>query len=189
MSALSVRLDRILDQITSDDFLNGRSLAGDLPFWVFDYPPSEEETVRAHVPFLLTQAPKRRRGMKIAHVHLLELVREVLEARNLRAKVDEKYQTKGSDFILGHLVKILDGGKLARAIKDRVDDDADMVMLTGVGSAYPIVRTHNLLNALQPLLGSKPLVVFYPGRYDGQSLSLFGDLTDKPYYRAFRLAD
>ena len=38
-------------------------------------------------------------------------------------------------------------------------------------------------------MGSTPLVLFYPGVYDGQSLRLFGTLEDKPYYRAFRLVD
>jgi hypothetical protein len=33
----------------------------------------------------------------------------------------------------------------------------------------------------------KPLVMFYPGRYDGQSLRLFSKLTDDNYYRAFSL--
>ena len=30
-------------------------------------------------------------------------------------------------------------------------------------------------------------VVFYPGRYDGQSLRLFGKLKNNNYYRAFKL--
>jgi hypothetical protein len=38
-------------------------------------------------------------------------------------------------------------------------------------------------------MGHTPLVLFYPGIYDGQSLRLFGTLKDKPYYRAFRLVD
>lgn len=189
MSSLSDRLDTILDKITSDDFLTGRTLAGDIPFWVFDYPPAEEETVREHIPFLLAQAPKKRRGMKIAYINLLELVRDILEVRNLRSKAEQMFRTKGSDVVLKNLAGPLDGAKVANAIGERVAPDADMVIVAGVGSAYPIIRTHNLLNALQPLLGNKPLVVFYPGRYDGQSLSLFGDLNDKPYYRAFRLAD
>jgi hypothetical protein len=29
--------------------------------------------------------------------------------------------------------------------------------------------------------------VFYPGSYDGQGLRLFDRLTDRNYYRAFRL--
>lgn len=36
-------------------------------------------------------------------------------------------------------------------------------------------------------MGHTPLVMFYPGRYDGQSLCLFGKLKNDNYYRAFRL--
>jgi hypothetical protein len=64
---------------------------------------------------------------------------------------------------------------------------ADLLVITGVGSAYPLLRTHRLLNCLQPLLKRVPLVVFYPGKYTGQSLSLFGRLADDNYYRAFQL--
>jgi hypothetical protein len=64
-----------------------------------------------------------------------------------------------------------------------------MLILTGVGTAYPLIRTHNLLNNLQPHMGETPLLLFYPGRYDGQTLQLFGVLGEKPYYRAFRLVD
>jgi hypothetical protein len=36
-------------------------------------------------------------------------------------------------------------------------------------------------------MGRTPLVMFYPGRYDGQSLRLFGKLKNTNYYRAFKL--
>ena len=45
----------------------------------------------------------------------------------------------------------------------------------------------SLLNNLQPVMGKTPLVMFYPGRYDGQSLRLFGKLKNNNYYRAFKL--
>jgi hypothetical protein len=32
-----------------------------------------------------------------------------------------------------------------------------------------------------------PVVMFYPGMWNGQSLSLFGTITDGNYYRAFPL--
>jgi hypothetical protein len=63
--------------------------------------------------------------------------------------------------------------------------EQDLVLVSGVGSAYPLLRTHNLHHRM----GSTPLVLFYPGVYDGQSLRLFGTLQDRPYYRAFRLVD
>ena len=44
----------------------------------------------------------------------------------------------------------------------------DLVLVSGVGSVWPLLRTHSLLNNLQPVMGRTPLVLFYPGRYDGQ---------------------
>jgi len=43
------------------------------------------------------------------------------------------------------------------------------------------------LNSLHSLLGHKPVVLFYPGYYDGQAMSLFGKIPSNNYYRAFRL--
>jgi hypothetical protein len=44
-----------------------------------------------------------------------------------------------------------------------------------------------LLSALHPHMSHTPLLMLYPGVYDGQSLKLFNTLTDDNYYRAFRL--
>ena len=48
----------------------------------------------------------------------------------------------------------------------------DLVIVSGVGSVWPLLRSHTLLNNLHPIMGKTPLVMFYPGRYDGQSLRL-----------------
>lgn len=76
-----------------------------------------------------------------------------------------------------------------------------LVLLSGIGSAYPIVRSHELLNNLHRHMESTPLVMFYPGVYDSISLKLFGkaglafdassaDRKRKAQcYRAFRLVD
>jgi hypothetical protein len=44
-----------------------------------------------------------------------------------------------------------------------------------------------LLNNLHAVMGQTPLVLFYPGRFNGQTLRLFGKLTNDHYYRAFKL--
>jgi hypothetical protein len=66
-------------------------------------------------------------------------------------------------------------------------EEADIVIMTGVGNAWPLLRSHTLLNNLHALMEKTPLVMFYPGVYDGQGLSLFGCVEDRNYYRAFRL--
>jgi hypothetical protein len=40
---------------------------------------------------------------------------------------------------------------------------------------------------LQPVMGKTPLVLFYPGKYDGKSLKPFNRINSDSYYRAFKL--
>jgi hypothetical protein len=68
----------------------------------------------------------------------------------------------------------------------QVGQNHDIVFLTGVGSAFPLIRGHEVLNNLHDKLDRKPLVLFYPGKYTMQELVLFGIL-EANYYRAFRL--
>jgi hypothetical protein len=184
------RLDRILERVISDDFLRGRGLGNEIPFYAFDYPPEREPAVREHLRFLLTQIPKQRPDLRLAHVNLLELIVQTLRERNLYERSLVRQAMQGDAALARALAAPLDAGKLAEALVQQAPPEQhDLVFLSGVGSAYPLLRTHNLLNNLHHRTGSTPLVLFYPGRYDGQSLRLFGILPDKPYYRAFRLVD
>ena len=63
----------------------------------------------------------------------------------------------------------------------------DIVFITGVGKVYPFMRSHSILNNLHHVFDTLPLVLFFPGTYDGQSLKLFGRLEDQNHYRAFQL--
>ena len=189
-SDFNERLDKILDRLTSDAFLQGKGLGNEIPFYAFDYPPERELEVRAHLLFLLAQIPKRRPGLRFVHINLFELIVRHLKNRGFYEKALVMQQQKGDEATLKALAAPLDAGKLAAIFADEAKPaDHDLVLVSGVGSAYPLLRTHNLLNNLHHHLGSTPLVLFYPGVYDGQSLRLFGTLQDKPYYRAFRLVD
>jgi hypothetical protein len=189
-SDFTERLNKILDRITSDDFLHGKGLGNEIPFYAFDYPPERELEVRDHIAFLLSQLPKRRLGLRFVHVNLFNLIIRYLKDRGFYDKAVELQKKKGDEALLKALAAPLDAGKLAQVFTDEVKpDQQDLVLVSGVGSAYPLLRTHNLLNNLHHRMGSTPLVLFYPGVYDGQSLRLFGTLQDKPYYRAFRLVD
>lgn len=73
-------------------------------------------------------------------------------------------------------------------IKEQLGDH-NVVLITGVGKVYPFVRSHNILNNLQEILDKIPVIMFFPGKYDGLSLRLFDRFKDDNYYRAFRLVD
>ncbi|PKP59551.1 DUF1788 domain-containing protein, partial [Candidatus Atribacteria bacterium HGW-Atribacteria-1] len=65
--------------------------------------------------------------------------------------------------------------------------NSDLILVSGVGTIWPWVRAHSLLNNLQNVTGNVSLLLFYPGKYTGQSFQLFGRLKSDNYYRAFRL--
>ena len=189
MTSLQARLDQIRPRITSGDFLEGRGLGKDVPFYAFDYPAVAERKVSEHLDWLLDDIAKKS-DIRIGHVNVLELAIEQLKNRGLYEKALSMEETKGVPALLNAIKGPLESGKLATALMARfADQTPDMVLLTGVGAAYPLVRTHSLLNNLQPLLDSTPLILFFPGRFNGQSLQLFEELQETPYYRAFRLVD
>lgn len=188
MSRLEERLNQILPLLLSEDFRANRGLGNEVPFYAFDYPPEHEEAVREHIAFVVAQLQRNTPPVRVAHINLFAALIEMLESRGFYDRAIAVQTEKGNAALGKALQGPLKPQKVANYLVDRWPlADHELYLISGVGTAYPLMRTHNLLNNLQPLLGDTPLVLFFPGEYDGQSLRLFGRLPDKPYYRAFRL--
>jgi hypothetical protein len=186
---LDERLNQIIPRITSREFLDSKGLGNEIGFWIFDYPPEREMDVRDFLNgTVLPALSKHVPTIRAATVNLLTLVSELLEERNLLEKAMEMQLDKGDESALAALRSVLKEDKLAQKIADQFDiPNLDLLILTGVGSVYPMLRTHTLLSALHPIMGKTPLLMFFPGKYDGHSLRLFNTLAEDHYYRAFRL--
>lgn len=186
--SLTQRLNEILSKITSTEFLGGKGLGNEIAFYIFDYPPEAEIRIREHILFLIAHIPKKRPGLKVKHINLFDLVIDHLEDRNLLEKSIQMQKNKGDTAIQKALAGVLKTEKLVQIFgKVTQPEEQDLVLVSGVGNVWPLVRSHNLLNNLQTVMGRTPLVMFYPGRYDGQTLRLFGKVKSNNYYRAFRL--
>ena len=187
--SLDERLNQILPRVTSQDFLESKGLGNEIGFWIFDYPPEREMEVRDFMantvlPSLSKQVPP----IRAEAVNLLDLVTSLLEERNLLEKAIEMQAGKGDDSALAALRSVLKEDKIAQKIAAQHEvANLDLLIITGVGAVYPMLRTHTLLSALHPVMGDTPLLMLFPGRYDGHSLRLFNTLAEDHYYRAFRL--
>jgi Domain of unknown function (DUF1788) len=183
------RLNQILPKISSDEFLNSKGLGNEIGFWIFDYPPEREMEMRDFLTrTVLTSLNKSQPPIRAGIINLFDLVIQLLQERQLLDKAIDMQRTKGDEAVMAALRPVLKEDKLAQKVVTLVDlDNIDVLILCGVGSAYPMLRTHTLLSALHPLMGRTPLLMFYPGRYDGYSLRLFNKLSEDHYYRAFRL--
>ena len=182
------RIDKILERLISTELLSNKGLGNEIGFYIFDYPPEFEMEMREHIAFLLRQIPKKKPDLRFCHIHLFELVIDYLKSRKLLERSIDTQHKKGNEHLLNALKGPLSGDKIAREfVRIAQPENNDLILVSGVGNAYPLLRSHNLLNNLHPLMDDTPLVLFYPGVYTGQGLKLFGKLKEINYYRAFQL--
>lgn len=182
------RLNKIIERLESKELLENQGLGNEIGFYIFDYPAEQELRVRDHIKFIIEHLGKKRPELRIKHINLFELIVSYLKKRNLLESALKLQREKGEEALRKALAGPLHEEKIAKAFMEEVQPAAyDIILLTGIGNAWPLLRSHTLLNNLHPLIQRTPLVVFYPGAYNGQELSLFGRLGDNNYYRAFRL--
>ena len=95
----------------------------------------------------------------------------------------------GSAYLLEQLNSAIGNGEFVAKIQYEPHEPGDVLMLTGVGEVFPFMRIHTLLEALQPYFSDVPILVMYPGEFDGRHVKLFNRLTPNDYYRAFNVID
>ena len=184
------RLDKIWDRISDQDFLANRGVANEVRYYVFDYEPCDELIIRDKIKALKKQNNPDADGFQIIEFDLYEMVISILEEKGYIDKCVKFEEQKGMEYLYTAVTKMLrltnDDNLIVNRILENTPETA-VVFLTGVGKVFPFVRSHNVLNNLHQVLDSVPVIMFYPGTWNGQSLSLFGTITDGNYYRAFPL--
>ena len=191
MKDIYQRLDEILPKISEPNFRENKGLGNEVGFYIFDYNPEYELLVRDRVEFIKERA-KSANGLNIIEFDLYDVIIEILDTKGYLKKNFEMEDKRGSEKVFNATKKALrltlDNDLVVKYIEERIDGN-DIVFLTGVGKAWPIIRSHTILNNLHRIVEKQPLVMFFPGNYDGGSLMLFDYLKDDNYYRAFQLVD
>ncbi len=186
---LSRQEEHLYAVLSSKRFLRMEGLGNEVPFFIYPYPPEDALEVaksKKRIKNRLSNA-----GIVVREVNLYDLSVEILKERGVweRLLALEPGQDK-ADFreLLQGMLDPQD--HLAPAIRAKIADGGfDIFFLTGIGEVFPYIRSHNVLNNLQSIVTGKPMLMFFPGRYEqsatlGSSLVLFGRLKDDQYYRA-----
>ncbi|SUY48141.1 Domain of uncharacterised function (DUF1788) [Clostridium putrefaciens] len=186
------RIDEILPKIIEPNFRKNKGLGNEIGFYIFDYEPEYELLVRDRVKFIKEKV-QGGYGLNIVEFDLYEIIIEMLEEKGYLKKNFEMEEKKGSEHVIFKATKSTlriteEDDVFVKYIGERLEG-ADIVFLTGVGKAWPIIRSHTILNNLHRVVEKQPLVMFFPGTYDGGTLMLFNSLKDDNYYRAFQLVD
>lgn len=191
LEILKARLNKIKEKICSPSFLSNEGIGNEVAYYVFDYPPQFELTVREHLEMLISGINRASADKQYCNINLFNLTIEYLKQRDLLDQVLELERTSGSQELLAAFDDILSSEALCEFMAKSYDfKKYKAVLVSGIGSCWPFVRAHIILNNLQNYSGKTPVILFYPGQYTGQDLKPFGIQNLKAnYYRAFPLID
>ena len=188
--SLNERFVDLEDRMISVTSLTRYGTANDMKFYIFDYAPKDELLVRREVKKLKSRNPE------IIEFDLYEMMLDIIEEEGYLENIQQMESEYEKDLLLREVFQPLlsveeDQNSFLDKFKNTVPDDGkSIVLITGVGKSFPIIRSHTILNNLQSIFRRTPVVMMYPGRYETKkaiTLRLFERLNDDNYYRAFPL--
>ena len=149
-----------------DDFLHtfstetGDGLCGEAGYYVFSYDPKDEMKVRQWTECEIRILQQSNRP--VVEFDLYKIMTALLEEKHPRQKYEDLELRTGS---------------MTRVVNA-------IILLTGVGKCYPLLRSHKILNDLHDRLADGIVLMMFPGRYEDGYLYLFSDVKDGNNYRA-----
>ena len=188
-SELSRQEEHLFAVLSGSRFLRMEGLSNEVPFFIYPYDAEDALAIADSKKRIKRRLANN--GIVVREVNLYDLTVEMLKERGDWDEVLEvESQLDKSEFTEMLQSMLNPQQHLAPAIREKIADGAfDIFFLTGIGEVFPYIRSHNVLNNLQSVVSGKPMLMFFPGRYEqsntlGSSLVLFGQLMDDQYYRA-----
>lgn len=180
------------ERLSDAGFLANKGLGNEAGIFTFCYDPTLELEARSYLKGLVADADAGKLGTDDvrACVHernLYDVLLAICEGRRILDRLPAQEEKRGKDGLLKQIQRIATPEAYVAAMDWQPHKPGDVLLITGVGEVYPFMRVHNILNNMQSTFRDVPVVVAYPGTYDGGSLSLFSKLADGNYYRAFDL--
>ena len=188
MLTIHERLDELERKMRDDQFRSNTGLGNEVGYYVFDYEPEEELIVRKRIAELQKADTVSRFGYELVIYDLYELMIQLLKEEDVFYDLLEIEEDEGTQYVFEAISDVLkfneDDSLIVNHIMENTPEDA-VVLLTGVGKCFPILRSHKILNNLHQAMDHCPVIMFFPGKYNGNSLNIFGKIKDDNYYRAF----
>ena len=184
MSNIINQLNEVKKRFSDEVFLKNKGLSNEVGIHVFCYNPKEEMLVSGFFSDLIQS---ENQTFRLKECDLYRIFLQICEEKRILKSIPAMEKKKGSDYLLKQLQKAISPEDFVEKMKYEPHEYGDILLITGVGKVYPFMRSHNILDNLQHIFSDIPVVMLYPGTYNGQELSLFDEFHDGNYYRAFNM--
>jgi DNA-binding protein Fis len=160
------------EQIRTKTIFNKSGYAGELGIYIFQYEPQDELLIRAETKKILEEFSSEHDGVNICELDLYGLALEILEDKNLLQTVlNYESQQNPKDFTQS-LKGPLKLANFITKIESKLSEEINLIFITGIGKIYPYLRAHTLIEKLPEITDNHPVMIFYPGQFNGTELKL-----------------
>lgn len=184
MADILERLNQIPSRLSDEAFLRNQGLSNEVGIHVFCYDPNDELTVQGFFSQLKQQPGP---PYRLVERDLYAIFLAICEEKRILKSIPRMEETKGKAFLQEKLANVATAESFVEKMCYSPHEKGDILLITGVGKVYPFMRSHKILDNIQHIFGDIPVLMLYPGTFDGQDLGLFGKFLDGHYYRAFNL--
>jgi len=192
MTDTNEKLEHLREKIRTSDFQHSRGLSNEVSYYILAYDPQDEPIVVEDISNMKTQLNRETVGVDIVEFNVYQIMWELVDQMGIRDAVIGMEAEDGIDYLAEQLNNAFEmtnsNNKFVQYMQDKLADRTDVVVfVTGLGQIYPLIRAHKILNTMHQIISDIPVVLFYPGKYDSLSLSMFGEAKEDNYYRAFQI--
>lgn len=184
MSTILTELDKIPARLSEEDFLANKGLSNEVGIHVFCYDPADELVVRAFFERLKARTDT---PFRLIECDLYKIFLSICEEKKICRSIPTMEERKGKEYLAEQLQKVTPPEEFVRRMAYEPHRYGDVLLISGVGKVYPFMRSHMVLDNIQHIFSDIPVLMLYPGVFNGQDLNLFGKFLDSHYYRAFDL--
>jgi len=174
------RLNNVKIRIHEHGFTIPKGIGSEIPHYVFDYPAEDELKVRIYLKALIEQSP-----LRIKNINLFEFFLNLFEGE--LEELLEISDEEGLSGLVETTETVLDNEQTLVESFIKETGNAELIFITGVGNAFPLMRSSKLLKLLSTYAYRRTIVLFYPGQFTGLNLCLFHRLNNEDQYLLSRI--
>lgn len=190
---MALDADGLYTILSDERFLRMEGLSNEVPFFVYAYDIKKQQSVYQRITGIAKRLTTA--GIKPLLLGLYDMIVDMFQEAGDWEELLAFEKTATKEEFLKQLTDYINPDDCLKPYlsKKLAEDSYRLILMYQAGETYPFLRSHNLLNNIQTVAASMPLVLFFPGEYvtsyeHGFELRLFGRL-EGPYYRAFKLED
>lgn len=159
MNKLMERLDSLRTLIQTPEFLEGKGLSNEVNIRIFCYDSRMEMAVRHFTEKLVTD---QNLSCHVLEYNLYRVFLSICDDKRIIDRIAQQEEKKGKQFLLDQMKRMANNIAFVNKMQYEPHRKGDVLLITGVGEAFPFIRVHALLDAMQPYFADVPVLVMYP---------------------------